>query len=165
MPKVLKNAMIFTGLSVTKFLFRAGPDLSLEAHNGGISIAEVYGKIDFKTTNGGVTLRRVGGSVRGGTMNGGVNIELAGNRWNGEELNVKTTNGGVTLSMPDNYSAHLETGTVNGNISIDFPVNVPLTDRGRIPRDVTIDLGSGGPTVRATTTNGGVRVKRAAVAF
>ncbi len=140
-------------------------DLSLEAHNGGISIAEVYGKIDFKTTNGGVTLRRVGGSVRGGTMNGGVNIELAGNRWNGEELNVKTTNGGVTLSMPDNYSAHLETGTVNGNISIDFPVNVPLTDRGRMPRDVTVDLGSGGPTVRATTTNGGVRVRRAAVAF
>jgi len=140
-------------------------DLSLEAHNGGISIADVQGKIDFKTANGGVVLRGVGGSVRGATTNGGVHVELSGNRWNGEVLDVKTTNGGVNLSMPDNYSAHLETGTVNGNISIDFPVNVPLTDRGRMPKDITVDLGSGGPTVRAMTTNGGVRVKRAIIAY
>src|SRR2546430_4505707 len=38
----------------------------------------------------------------------------------GEELNVRTTNGGVNLVMPDNYSAHLETSTVNGNVSSDF---------------------------------------------
>ena len=40
-------------------------------------------------------------------------------------------------------------------------LNVPLTDRGRIPKEISVDLGSGGPTIRATTTNGGVRVARA----
>jgi DUF4097 and DUF4098 domain-containing protein YvlB len=133
-------------------------DLSLEAHNGGISIAEVSGKIEFKTTNGGVNLRRVGGDVHGSTTNGGVNIELAGSRWDGEALDVKTTNGEVNLIMPDNYSAHLETGTVNGNVSFGFPVNVPLTERGRMPKNISVDLGAGGPTIRAVTTNGGVRV-------
>jgi DUF4097 and DUF4098 domain-containing protein YvlB len=135
-------------------------DLSLQAHNGGISISDVSGRIDFKTLNGGVSLRRVGGAVRGSTTNGGVHVELAGVRWDGEELNVKTTNGGVNIAMPNNYSAHLETSTVNGNVSSDFPMNVPLTERGRMPKDISVDLGSGGSPIRVTTTNGGVRVAR-----
>jgi DUF4097 and DUF4098 domain-containing protein YvlB len=131
-------------------------DLSLTAHNGGISITEVQGRLEFNTTNGGVSLRRVGGTVRGGTTNGGLSIELAGDRWDGETLDVRTTNGGISMSMPENYSAHLETGTVNGHLSIDFPVTV----QGRISREIAVNLGSGGPTVRAMTTNGGVRIKR-----
>ena len=112
--------------------------------------------MDFSAVNGGVSLNRVGGTVRGGTTNGGLSIELAGDRWDGEELDVKTTNGGISMSMPENYSAHLETGTVNGHLSIDFPVTV----QGRISREIAVNLGGGGPTVRAMTTNGGVRIKR-----
>jgi DUF4097 and DUF4098 domain-containing protein YvlB len=136
-------------------------DLSLTAHNGGISINDVAGRIGFTTLNGGVSLRRVGGAVNGSTTNGGVSVELTGARWQGEMLDVTTTNGGVSLVLPENYSAHLETRTVNGNVSSDFPLNVPLTDRGRLPKEITVDLGSGGPTIRAKTTNGGVRLGRA----
>jgi len=136
-------------------------DLSLTAHNGGISINDVAGRMNFRTTNGGVSLRRVGGAVNGSTTNGGVTVELAGARWQGEMLDVTTTNGGVNLMMPDNFSAHLETSTTNGNVSSDFPLNVQMTDRGRLPKVINVDLGSGGPTIRATTTNGGVRLGRA----
>src|ERR1043166_4415706 len=66
-------------------------DLSLQAHNGGISISDVTGRIGFKTLNGGVSLKRVGGAVTGATTNGGVHVELAGARWGGEMLNVTTT--------------------------------------------------------------------------
>ena len=91
-------------------------DLSVETHNGGISIAEVNGKIDFSAVNGGVVLKRIGGAVRGSTTNGGLVIELSGDRWDGETLDVSTTNGGVVMSVPENYSANLETGTVNGSV-------------------------------------------------
>jgi hypothetical protein len=131
-------------------------DLSLEAYNGGISIADVSGRIEFSGHNGGVVLKRVGGSVRGGTMNGGLVVELNGASWNGEELDVKTTNGGIVMAIPENYSAHLETGTVNGHLNIDFPVTV----QGRIGRELAVNLGNGGPTVRAMTTNGGIKIKR-----
>lgn len=70
-------------------------DLSLAAYNGGISIADVTGRIEFSGHNGGVVLKRVGGTVRGGTMNGGLVVELDGASWSGEELDVKTTNGGI----------------------------------------------------------------------
>ncbi len=131
-------------------------DLSLESYNGGISISDVTGKLEFNALNGGVVLRRVGGSVKGGTTNGGLVVELTGDRWDGEALDVKTTNGGIVMSVPENYSAHLETGTVNGSLSIDFPVTV----QGRITRELAVNLGSGGATVRAVTTNGGVKIKR-----
>jgi hypothetical protein len=131
-------------------------DLSLETHNGGISISEVNGKIDFTALNGGVVLRKVGGAVRGSTTNGGLVVELSGDRWDGETLDVKTTNGGVVLSVPENYSANLQTGTVNGGISIDFPITV----QGQINKQIAVNLGSGGAPVKAMTTNGGVRVKR-----
>src|SRR5262249_24585602 len=97
-------------------------DLALEAHNGGIAIADVNGRMEFNCVNGGVVLRRVGGSVHGSTTNGRLVIELAGNRWDGDGLDAKTTNGGVIISIPENYSARLETGTVNGNLTVDFPL-------------------------------------------
>jgi DUF4097 and DUF4098 domain-containing protein YvlB len=131
-------------------------DLSLDTHNGGITISDVKGRIEFTALNGGVVLKRVGGNVHGGTTNGGLVVELAGDRWDGETLDVKTTNGGIVMSVPENYSAHLETGTVNGSLSIDFPVTV----QGRITRELAVNLGSGGATLKAMTTNGGVRIRR-----
>ncbi|MBO0726717.1 MAG: hypothetical protein J2P52_14030 [Blastocatellia bacterium] len=131
-------------------------NLSLKAHNGGIGVSEVHGQIEFSTMNGGVSLRQLAGNVKGQTMNGGLSIDLAGNGWEGEGMNVSTTNGGVTLSIPENYSARLETGTVNGGLKTDFPITL----QGEVKRELSLDLGSGGQTIRAMTTNGGVSIKR-----
>lgn len=131
-------------------------DLSLETKNGGIAIADVNGRIDFSALNGGVVLKRVGGAVRGSTTNGGLVIELSGDRWDGDSLDVSTTNGGIIMSVPENYSANLQTGTVNGSVNTDFPVTV----QGRINKQIALNLGSGGATVKAMTTNGGVHLKR-----
>ena len=131
-------------------------DLSLETTNGGIRIEDVAGDIDFNTTNGGVHLTGVAGDVRGRTTNGGLHIDLAGSEWQGAGLDVRTTNGGVKLTIPDGYNARLETGTTNGGMRFDFPVTV----QGRIDRRLSVDLGSGGKLIRAFTTNGGVTVRR-----
>ena len=131
-------------------------DLDIRTHNGGVSIRGVSGDIAFSAVNGGVRLSEVGGDVRGRTTNGGLNIELAGDRWVGRGLDAQTTNGGVDLRLPEGFDAELVTGTVNGGFDIDFPVMV----QGRIGRQLRTTLGDGGPTIRATTTNGGVRIRR-----
>jgi hypothetical protein len=131
-------------------------DLDLETRNGGVSVTDVSGDIRFQAMNGGVHLARVGGDVRGRTMNGGLTVELAGDHWEGAGLDAQTTNGGVKMVVPENYSAELVTGTVNGGLNIDFPVTV----RGRIGRQLRTTLGEGGAPIRVTTTNGGVRITR-----
>jgi Putative adhesin len=130
--------------------------LQLKTTNGGISIDSVDGRLEFATVNGGVKLAGVSGEVHGRTSNGGVDVDLDGATWQGEGLDVETSNGGVRLRIPEQYSARLEAGTVNGGISIDFPITL----QGRIDREIAASLGAGGPLIRVRTHNGGVRVTR-----
>ena len=131
-------------------------ELSLTAKNGGISVDGVSSKMELETVNGGLNLRDVDGDVRGTTVNGGVTAELSGDRWAGSGLDLSTSNGGVHLIIPTNYSARLETGTVNGGINIDFPVTL----QGSVGRRFSTQLGAGGAMIRAVTTNGGVSILR-----
>jgi DUF4097 and DUF4098 domain-containing protein YvlB len=130
--------------------------VSVRTNNGGISISDVIGEVEFHAANGGVSLKRVGGNVRGNTTNGGLHIELDGGRWEGNGMDVSTTNGGVTVTVPAAYSAQFETATVNGNIHSDFALPVQLREQ----RSALITLGTGGAMLRATTTNGGVNIRR-----
>lgn len=130
--------------------------LDLRARNGGIAVDGVDSRMELETVNGGLALSDVGGDVRGTTTNGGVSAELSGSKWNGAGLDLQTSNGGVRLYIPDNYSARLETGTVNGGMNIGFPITV----QGSFGRRLSTQLGSGGPTIRAVTTNGGVTIRR-----
>ncbi len=131
-------------------------DLDLEAQNGGISVEDVSGRIGLSTVNGGLALRGVSGDVRGETTNGGLSVSLDGDRWQGEGLDLRTTNGGISLAIPERYNARLETGTVNGGMQIDFPITV----QGAFGRRFSTTLGSGGAPIRVTTTNGGVTIRR-----
>jgi hypothetical protein len=130
--------------------------LALNAGNGGISVEEVRGTLNLRTENGGIKLRHVAGDVRGRTRNGALRVELSGARWDGTGLDLETHNGAIRLSLPANYSAEVETGTVNGRVEIDFPV---LIHAGR-ERRFTTTLGSGGPKIRAITHNGSLSIKR-----
>lgn len=132
-------------------------DLDLETVNGGIVLTDVDGEIDFDTTNGGVNLDGVAGDVRGRTTNGGIDVRLTGDAWQGDGLDLATTNGGVRLHVPEDYSARLEARTTNGGINTEFPVSV----EGRLSRrNLSATLGEGGALVSVRTTNGGVHIMR-----
>lgn len=134
-------------------------DLDLRAHNGPVSAADVAGAIEARTQNGPVSLRGVSGEVNARTQNGPLNVELAGSRWDGEGLDAETRNGPVRLTIPDGYNAKLETGTVNGPFDTDVPLQVTLMGRQR-SRRIEATLGSGGPLIRAITTNGPVVIRK-----
>jgi Toastrack DUF4097 len=129
--------------------------LTLNTRNGGISISDFGGQAKLYTTNGGVSLNSVNGDIRGETRNGGLTINLTGDHWDGQGLDIQTRNGGINMTMPEHYSAALETAATNGRISIDFPVTI----QGRIGRELTTTLGSGGAKIKAITTNGGVTIR------
>lgn len=130
--------------------------LTLNTNNGGISIDDFRGTAAFHAKNGGLTLYNVGGDLRGETTNGGVTVDVSGDHWDGVGLDVETRNGGIRLTLPRGFSAELEAGTTHGGVSIDFPVTVT----GRIGRHLETTLGSGGPKLRAITTNGGVTIRQ-----
>ena len=143
-------------------------NLKLNTHNGGIKISGVNSTMEFEALNGGIKLSDIAGSVKGRTTNGGIKIDLGGKTWNGTGLDVRTTNGGVIVSMADNYSAHVETGTVNGGFKSDIAgIAAPADERQNkygAPRAVNIstDINGGGAPIKVVTVNGGVKIVSAA---
>lgn len=132
-------------------------DVDLETTNGGVRIIDLRGRLRAETTNGGVSLTDVAGDVRARATNGGITVAVAGSRFEGTGIDAETTNGGVTLSLPEGFNARLILETTNGGLNFE---DFPITLQGRIGKRIETTLGSGGPTIRAVTTNGGVRVKR-----
>lgn len=141
-----------------EYHLRVPRHLAADLHtvNGGVDLSRIDGAIRFATTNGGVSLSRVAGDVQGHTVNGGLDIALDGDTWHGEGLRAETMNGGVDMRIPSGYSAHLETATVNGGISVGFPITI----QGEIKNHLSTDIGHGGPTVHVQTVNGGVSITR-----
>jgi len=145
------------GVSFVVFVPRHS-DLDLETYNGPIAVREVSGRMTLTAYNGPVALRGVGGDVHAHTTNGPLSIDLTGAHWDGAGLDAQTTNGPVDLGVPEDYSAQLEFGTVNGPLTLDFPLTVTI--QGRVGRRITAALGRGGAPVRAVTTNGPVALHR-----
>ena len=131
-------------------------DLDLATVNGGLSVTGIEGTLNLNTTNGGINLEDVGGSVRALTTNGGVRVRLVNRGIASGETVLRTTNGGISVDIPENYSAHLVASTVHGQVTTDFPITV----QGRLGRRLEGDIGAGGPTVELSTTNGSIAIRR-----
>lgn len=143
------------GVSFQLFVPRR-TDVSIRTHNGGIGLTGLDSDVEFEALNGGVSISEMAGHVRGQTTNGGISVKLSGDRWEGEALDVRTTNGGISMSIPERFAARLETGTEHGGLNLDFPITV----EGKLGKRLSLDLNGGGPLVRATTVNGGVSIRR-----
>jgi len=133
-------------------------DLTMNANNGGVSVSDVRGQLRVQTRNGGVNLKRVEGDIQGETANGGIDVELAGASWNGRQMDLKTRNGGVQVSLPSRASANIVAETNLGGIQSDFPM--PQSNSRERNRKVEFAVGAGGPPIHIATGNGGIRLKR-----
>jgi hypothetical protein len=135
----------------------AASDAELDVQNGPMTVIGVTGRMRLDAQNGPMRLRGVGGDVVARTQNGPLSVDLSGSQWDGTGLDAEAINGPVTLTVPPDYNARLETGTLNGGFTSDVPIT--MTIRGRIGRSFSGTLGQGGPTVRVMATNGPVRIR------
>jgi hypothetical protein len=134
----------------------AGVRLDVRTVNGGLDIRGAGAEVVARTTNGPVRAESSGGPVSARTTNGPVHARM-GSVGDARDLEFTTTNGPVTVEMPDDLGAEVSMSTTNGSVSTEFPVTV----QGRIdPRRMTVRLGDGSRRVRLRTTNGNVELRR-----
>ncbi len=121
--------------------------------NGDVEIPEVSGSVRASTVNGDVEARSSEGRVQASTVNGSITV---GGKIDGG-VEYSTVNGSITIDLPADASADVDLSTVNGRIATEFPI----TFDGTIdPRRIRASLGSGGPTLRARTVNGSIRIRK-----
>ena len=129
----------------------------VEAHssNGHIRLDHVHGAVDATTSNSGINavLEKVDGSVRLQSSNGPIELTLPANSQSA--IRAHTSNSNVTLHLPGEVNARISADTSNGNISTDFEMRL----RGEISkRHIDGTLGSGGPLIDLSTSNGSIRI-------
>lgn len=133
-----------------------GVRLDASTVNGGLTIDGATTDVVARTTNGSIDARSLGGPVSAKTVNGSINVR-AGSLESGR-TEYTTTNGSITVELPARVDADLDMHTTNGRVTSDFPVTIEGSFSAKRIRG---KLGHGGPTVRMSTVNGSIRLRKA----
>jgi hypothetical protein len=132
----------------------ANTKVILATVNGPIEVKDVTGAAKLETVNGPINGRGLSGDVSANTVNGRVDIGMAAVT---ASVAVGTTNGGVTVRLPESAKADLRGQTVNGGIDVD---GLKVEEVERTRRRVEVKMNGGGVRVEAETTNGGITFTR-----
>jgi hypothetical protein len=131
---------------------RVTSDVSVRTVNGEVRVEQVGGQVTARTVNGDATINTRGGPVSAETVNGSVRATMASQ--GNADMRFRTVNGGIEITGPSSLNANVELSTVNGDIESKYPLNF---DRRRRHADGVV--GSGGPSLRASTVNGSITLR------
>lgn len=143
--------------------------------NGSVEITDVTGDTTIHTSNGAVRADVKKGSFEATTSNGAITVRLAEpdtkpvrlESSNGHieltmdaarEVHADTSNSTITVRMPGSVGATVRARTSNASISSDFDVNVRSGTQSKHRLEGAI--GSGGPVLDLSTSNGGIKLVR-----
>lgn len=128
--------------------------VEVETTNGSVRVAGTSGDLRASTTNGAVEVIDVSGNLEASTTNGAVRAHFR-RAPDGGWQRLSTTNGSVTLTLPEDATGAFDASTVNGSISTDFPLQVS----GKIGRRrLRGRLGEGTARFDLRTVNGAVKI-------
>jgi len=125
--------------------------------NGSLDIEGVKGDVNVSLVNGEVKASGLGGEVKLSTVNGAQEVNVTSlDEAKGVTLN--SVNGAIVLFVPSGANAQVRASTVHGPITNDFGLTV---EEGQyVGRNLSGQIGSGGPRIRLNNVNGSIAIKR-----
>jgi DUF4097 and DUF4098 domain-containing protein YvlB len=151
-------------------------DLEVATSNAAIEVGKFVGAADLKTSNGRIKADGLRGSVEAhtsnasldigiaqldenrslvlGTSNGSINLTL--DAWKNNAIKATTSNSSINVSLPSGVSADVHASTSNGHITTDYEVTTTQISKTKLDGRI----GSGGPLVDLTTSNGNIRLSK-----
>jgi hypothetical protein len=131
----------------------------LHTSNGSILVTGASGAIEARTSNGRIEARLMkvtpGREIRLETSNG--RIELSMESFDANNVHASTSNGRITATLPAGLNARIRANAGNNRIQTDFDVK---TDAFRDRRTLSGSIGSGGPLIDLSTSNGNIELRR-----
>jgi hypothetical protein len=125
--------------------------------NGTVQIQSVSGDIVASSVNGTVAAKGLASAVQLSTVNGSVK---ASSDVVNKDIKLNSVNGSVTLALPAGVNAEVSADTLNGGIHCDFPLETKT--HFPVGRKLQGKLGEGGPEIKLSSVNGGIRIEQSA---
>jgi hypothetical protein len=132
--------------------------LKLRASNGPISLKDCAGLVEASAANGPISFTGSGGEVHLIAKNGPISLDLTGEMWNGPQLDARTMNGPISLSLGEVFRSGVRVESDgNSPLSCGAPMcrNAWRNDGSR---QKTLQMNGSQDTIRLTTNNGPVSV-------
>lgn len=122
--------------------------------NGSLEVQQLTGEIEANLVNGKVRASDLSGEANLATVNGAIEANYSSLN-NVREIELKSVNGSVSLTLPQSPNADVEASVVNGSITTDFP----LTVKGHfVGKSMSGTLGSGGVHIQLNNVNGSIHI-------
>ncbi|MCP4725209.1 MAG: DUF4097 domain-containing protein [bacterium] len=156
-------------------------DVEAQSTNGNVVIINVESDVEAKTTNGNIELEDIVGSIDASTTNQSITIrgadseDISATTTNGNIkadfdlkddgfYRMRTTNGSIVLTIPDESKVDVDISCRIKNFRTDFDIS-GFSRRGEdrwnrnTTRRIRGRINGGGATLSAGTTNGGVTLR------
>jgi hypothetical protein len=132
--------------------------VKLRATNGPVSVNDCAGMVEVHTANGPISFSGGGGEVHLIAQNGPISLNLAGEVWNGSQLEARTVNGPVSVNVPDSFRSGVRLETSGHS-----PVSCAASACRGAWTDASSDrhilqLNGSQDTIRVSTNNGPVSI-------
>jgi DUF4097 and DUF4098 domain-containing protein YvlB len=134
-------------------------DIIVETGDGSIRLDAVKGAVDATTGDGSIVVEGALTRLRTRTGDGSVRVRAEQGSAAGDEWNVSTGDGSITLELPQGFGGELDAHTGDGRVVLQ-DVTLTRTDPGDSRHDVRGTLGNGGSKVRVRTGDGSITVRR-----
>jgi len=138
---------------------RVEGNLRIETGDGAVAVHDMQGGLDVSTADGAVEVTGRVDAVRIGTGDGAIRLEALQGSAMKTEWAVNTGDGPITVRLPAEFSADLDTYSGDGRITVSGVGNATSDDDDR-PAQLSVRLGSGGPALRVRTGDGPITISR-----
>lgn len=129
----------------------------VELVNGSLDITGVQGDVQASLVNGRLKASGLGGEVKLSTVNGAQEVNVT-TLDEAKGVTLNSVNGPIVLIVPSGANAQVRASTVHGPITNDFGLTV--NEGQYVGRELTGQIGSGGPRIRLNNVNGSIAIKR-----
>jgi DUF4097 and DUF4098 domain-containing protein YvlB len=129
------------------------------SNNAALSTSEAVGPLTLTTHSRNITLDRIAGDVSVTNRNGSVDVTSAPPLSN---VTVENRNGSVSVTVPEQANFNYQFDATNGDIQSDFS-QIKSNEEDNHKNMVNGMIGSGGPLLRITTSQGDVSLKKASI--
>lgn len=130
--------------------------LDLRSVSEDVDVSDVVGDVVAETVSGSVTLSRIDGKrVEAQTVSGDVRFD--GTLRADGTYSFLTHSGDVTVAIPENASALIQTAVANGDVTASF--SLPASERSSRRRQ-EYRIGGGGASIELETFSGDIRLVR-----
>jgi DUF4097 and DUF4098 domain-containing protein YvlB len=132
-------------------------DVGLDTGDGSISADNVTGNLKINTGDGSVSVKGQPRGLIAHTGDGSVSVDVTSATTAAGDWELTTGDGGIHVSLPGNFNAQVDAHTGDGGIDAhDFGLQATGEDRN----DLRGSIGSGGPTLRLRTGDGGITLSK-----